>query len=595
MESGEWRMEKKIWGVLFLAVILCGLCMSPMQAQAYFGTDEDYLLRTQKPEGRGEGPFYYLEFVSEDEDSYIVQEGDTLWGIAREYYGSGTAWQKLWDDNAGRIASPETLQIGTKLDLEKRLYVNVGMQDYVRNVLIHDSYSGYSSAWEWEPDSLRYEVFPKMTYRNDLDEKDPYRNWEVFQTAVTDCSRRLCGDRVSGLSFERYQVTDVCDLCFYQFVFEGDRGKYLIMAAFVYTGEIENEVYTLQNGLGDTLPISHQYMKQEVFTVCDLGRCSEADLEVAKGKTFYMAARTIDSGAYLSKTMDNIGADEWDYPQLHNPFVQAMQSFCDEPLARTDDFSENQEIQWKDPVLEKMVREQLAGLWQLTEEEKKAFMARPVTTADLAGVKRLDLYENRKSQEVVLQLNNCEGMIWFDAYKCSGSEQSVLTTLDDLAYFKDLRSVNLYLNGSDIVDFSALGEITGLRELTLETDNAQAELRNEDLIFLEKLKNLRRLHLFGQDQVGDEMVYALDRITDLSVLENCPQLAYLMVNTGNVENYDFLGKLPELYQIELMGREDMLNVQPDTFLMPNACFIEYYGEQIRFDVGGSKEIKDDEA
>lgn len=537
MESGEWRMEKKIWGVLFLAVILCGLCMSPMQAQAYFGTDEDYLLRTQKPEGRGEGPFYYLEFVSEDEDSYIVQEGDTLWGIAREYYGSGTAWQKLWDDNAGRIASPETLQIGTKLDLEKRLYVNVGMQDYVRNVLIHDSYSGYSSAWEWEPDSLRYEVFPKMTYRNDLDEKDPYRNWEAFQTAVTDCSRRLCGDRVSGLSFERYQVTDVCDL----------------------------------------------------------GRCSEADLEVAKGKTFYMAARTIDSGAYLSKTMDNIGADEWDYPQLHNPFVQAMQSFCDEPLARTDDFSENQEIQWKDPVLEKMVREQLAGLWQLTEEEKKAFMARPVTTADLAGVKRLDLYENRKSQEVVLQLNNCEGMIWFDAYKCSGSEQSVLTTLDDLAYFKDLRSVNLYLNGSDIVDFSALGEITGLRELTLETDNAQAELRNEDLIFLEKLKNLRRLYLFGQDQVGDEMVYALDRITDLSVLENCPQLAYLMVDTGNVENYDFLGKLPELYQIELMGREDMLNVQPDTSLMPNACFIEYYGEQIRFDVGGSKEIKDDEA
>ena len=52
-----------------------------------------------------------------------------------------------------------------------------------------------------------------------------------------------------------------------------------------------------------------------------------------------------------------------------------------------------------------------------------------------------------------------------------------------------------------------------------------------------------------------------------------------------MESYDFLGELPELYYIDLMGRDDMLNMQPDTALLPNACFIEYYGEQILFDIG----------
>ena len=74
-------------------------------------------------------------------------------------------------------------------------------------------------------------------------------------------------------------------------------------------------------------------------------------------------------------------------------------------------------------------------------------------------------------------------------------------------------------------------------------------------------------------------------ITDLSILENCPQLSYLRLTTGNVENYDFLGKLPEMYYIDLMGGGNMKNVSPDLELLPNACFIEYYGEQVLFDIG----------
>lgn len=586
-------------GAGFLAVVLLGLFICPMQAAAYFGVDEDYLLRTEKPEGRGTGPYHYLEFVSGDADSYIVQAGDTLWEIAREYYGSGMAYEKLWEDNADQIDTPETLQIGTKLDLEKRFYVNVGMQDYIHDDVMHERTISGPDAWGWEEDGYPYQIFSMMTYRNDLGEKDPYRHWEVFQREVTDCGERLCGDRVSDFCFERYQVTDVCDLCYYQFVFDGGSSKYLIMSVLVYTGEIENEVFTAQNGYGDTLPISHQNMKNEVFTVCDLDRCDEADLEEAKGKSFYIAARTIDSMVYLPKMADNVGADDWKYPEIHNPFAQAMRSLCDEPLARSgsdsgEQESESRQIHWKDSVLEELVREQLAGLWQLTDEEKKAFMARPMTAADLSGVESLCLYENREDEEVFLQLNGYEksrSAVLFEEENSAGRERSVLTTLDDLCYFTGLHRLDIHLRQSDITDFSAIGQISGLRELCLEIERAQVKMENKDLAFLGRLKNLRLLYLYGWDHKnggrgGMEQTYSLETITDLSVLENCRQLAYLKLTTGNVESYDFLGELPELYYIDLMGRDDMLNMQPDTALLPNACFIEYYGEQIRFDCGG---------
>lgn len=585
---------RKRYGIAgFLVVVLLGLFICPMQAAAYFGVDEDYLLRTEQPEGRGTGPYHYLEFVSGDMENYTVQTGDTLWGIAREYYGSGMAFEKLWEDNADRINTPETLQVGTRLDLEKRFYVNVGMQDYIHEDVMHTGTVSGSEAWYWNADGYPYQISHMLTKRNDLEEKDPYRHWEAFQREVTDCGRRLCRDRVSEITFERYQVTDVCDLCYYQFVFDGGSSKYLIMAAFVYAGEIENEVFTVQNALG-TLPISHQHMKNEVFTVCDLDRCDEADLEEAKGKTFYMAARSIDSLMYQPKMEDYVGADDWNYPELHNPFTQAMRSLCEEPLARTgidsgEYDSESEQIHWKDSVLEELVQEQLAGLWQLTDEEKKAFMARPMTTADLAGVERLGLYENREKKAVYLKLNDYEADMGFgvsEGENRSGRDQTALTTLDDLANFTQLRALNIYLRGSDIVDFSAVGELAGLRELVLMTDNAQIELENNDLLFLGKLKNLRKLNLFGRDQTGDKMVFALDRITDLSILENCPHLAYLRLTTGNVESYDFLGKLPEMYYIELMGRDDMKNVSPDIELLPNACYINCYGEELRYDIGG---------
>lgn len=547
--------------VAFLGLFL----IVPMRAQAYDGEDGSYILRTKKPE---EDKGHYLEFVNPDkEKSYTVQAGDTLWGIAETHYGSGAAYQRLWEENDALIDRPETLQIGTELKLQEHLYTAVGVEDYPCN----DEEEGYktffnsSTAWEWDPDGYRYQVFPMFCYRNEFGEDDPYSQWEKFKREVTACSKKICGDRVSGLSFDRYRVTDQCDLCCYQFVFESGSKRYLIIAAFGYTDEYIDET----------------------FTVCDLERCDENDLKEAQGKTAFLATCT-NTGWHFAKTYDYVGASDWNYPQIRNPFTQAMRGFSGEPLERTKPSANDRKIVWKNKELELLVRDGLAGIWQLTEEEKKAFMAQPMTTADLSGIKCLSLYEERWNETVYLQLNGYEKRRSLFTYSESAiSRQMELTTLDDLANFSELERLDIILEDSEITDLAAIGELSGLRELYIEVQSSKTRLGNEDIAFLGKLTNLRQLFLIGWRHTS------LDKITDLSVLRNCPHLTYLRLETGNVENYDFLGELPEMYYIDLLvhyTREDAL---PDPDLLPNAAYITFNGEPIRWDVWRTETAEDE--
>lgn len=588
--AGHLQHRWFVCGFVCLAVFLCSIYVSIIQAKIYYDADEDYILKPEKSEYRKRG--HYLEFVNADEERYTVQVGDTLWGIAQKYYGSSTYYTKLWEDNKDTIETPEGMQIGTKLKLPERLYTGAGMQDIVQKDLMHVSVQ-HASAWDWDPDGASYQMFQMMTQRNDLGENDPFRCWEEFKQEAEDCSRRVCDDRVSELSFARYRVTDLCDMCYYQFVFDGGSKKYLIMAAFAYTDDRISDEFVLFKRKEEQLPFGCANLKSEIFTVCDLSRCSEADLRVAKGKTFYEVARCIDSGKYWEKGEDYVGAKDWKYDQLHNPFTQAMRSLYDGPLERVTDDSDNREITWKDPVMEKLVREELARLWQLTDEEKKTFMERPMTRADLAGIDSLYLHSSQKYEEygnVALRLNcykEFRGMSTLDRDKGECVEYAAFTTLDDLANFTELTRLDMHLYWSDFTDFSAIGKIAGLRELSIYMESMQSRIEDKDIAFLGELTNLRLLELWGYDRllVGIQTTQSFEEITDLSVLTNCPRLKYLLLATGNVENYDFLKELPELYYIYLLGEREMKNVRPDTALLPNAGYIYYYHEEIYRDIG----------
>lgn len=47
--------------------------------------------------------------------THIVQKGDTLYQLARRYYNDAAKWRTIYQANQGKLRSPDTLPVGTKL------------------------------------------------------------------------------------------------------------------------------------------------------------------------------------------------------------------------------------------------------------------------------------------------------------------------------------------------------------------------------------------------------------------------------------------------------------------------------------------------
>jgi nucleoid-associated protein YgaU len=54
-----------------------------------------------------------------DLHTYTVQSGDTLWKIAKEMYGDGSKYMKIFEANAGLLKDPDHIFPGQQLLIPK--------------------------------------------------------------------------------------------------------------------------------------------------------------------------------------------------------------------------------------------------------------------------------------------------------------------------------------------------------------------------------------------------------------------------------------------------------------------------------------------
>lgn len=56
---------------------------------------------------------------SKSYDTYEVKKGDTLWGLAKRFYGDGRKYTKIYNANKGIIKDPSKIMIGWKIKIPK--------------------------------------------------------------------------------------------------------------------------------------------------------------------------------------------------------------------------------------------------------------------------------------------------------------------------------------------------------------------------------------------------------------------------------------------------------------------------------------------
>ena len=48
---------------------------------------------------------------------YVIQAGDTLWAIAKQEYGDGKQWKRIYEFNKNVIKNPDRPRKGTKIQI----------------------------------------------------------------------------------------------------------------------------------------------------------------------------------------------------------------------------------------------------------------------------------------------------------------------------------------------------------------------------------------------------------------------------------------------------------------------------------------------
>ena len=259
-------------------------------------------------------PDDYIKLMGDEMSEYEVQEGDSFWRISECMFGNGNEWTTIVRaENAPK--DPNYLPAGETVFVPEILYIRKdplsrgglrsegSFQIEQPYGFVHYFLDGDVTYAFWEEENQIH----SLPVTNPVEENPFHESeeWEAFQAEAVRSSEALCPGRVSNLAFEKYRMEDGCDL--YGYVFEYDTGEEILeyVDFFKFGKANMSEVIGVR--------------KQEPNTVL-------------VNTVRYMAASFTDYGGkpgmgWGDDAGPNVGADQWEYPYLHNLFEAAREQF----------------------------------------------------------------------------------------------------------------------------------------------------------------------------------------------------------------------------------------------------------------------------
>lgn len=263
---------------------------------------------------QGAEPEDYIRLTDDEMFEYEVQEGDSLWRISERFYGTGYKWTSIL--RAGNAPKdPNYLLVGETVFMPEIFYIckdpfsrgglrsEGSFQIEQPGGFAHYFLDGDVTYAFWEQENQIH----SLPVTNPVGE-NPFHepeDWEAFQAEVIRCSEELCPGRVSNLTFEKSHMEDGYDL--YGYYFEYDTGE-----------EIVEYVDFFKFGKANMSEV--------------IGVRSQEPNTVLVNTVRYMAASFTDYGGqpgmgWGDDAGPNVGADQWEYPYLHNLFEAAREQF----------------------------------------------------------------------------------------------------------------------------------------------------------------------------------------------------------------------------------------------------------------------------
>jgi len=519
-------------------------------------------------------PSNYIALEVESEP-YVVKPGDSLWGISRKVWGTGTRYEEIYQENRDVILDIQLIRPGDRLVIPQKLYVPKDRFD--RGGLVSEG--AFHIAL---PDMVEHDFFLtseiddvsfygsdicifSLPVKNQMGENAltaSEEDWEAFMAEVIRCSE-TCGGRVSNLQFERYKVENGCDLCGYSFDFDtGDKIMEYVM--FCRLGK---------RNMAEVIGVRGREQGEAKNTrLIDVARYIAASFEDFGGKI----------GMGFTKGTDNVGAYDWNYPELHNLFTSAMQNYVVYAERPDKNYPGDHEVIWAEPKFEQAVRSILTQLWQLGEEEEAEFLARPIMASDMAVITNVQCTLYRPGQRYADEDPAADGgpVLCLSCNGCSEKiypGKDITFSYEDLGHFKEAKVLEMY--SCDLTNYDFIAGMTHLKKLCLIAGETV-----ENIDFLSGLEELRTLQLLGTFSYEEGEPTGFLEIKDLSVLKNCKELRYLFLRTPQVTDFSFLEECPEICTMNLSGEwKGQEPVIPDLALLPNARFLEFYDESYRFE------------